>query len=218
VPARHRAEETSEVVDLSSGVHHACKPAKTGQPREGQQAPMLALILSALAVGLGNLGAAISIGMSGGSRDMQIKLTAVFGPFEVGMPLIGLLLGHSTSRTIGSISGYIGGGLLIAMGLWQIVQRVRGGGEAAGNPPGLWRLILTGFALSMDNLVVGFALGARHVSLAAAIVVFAVVTVALGLLGLEIGRRVSAAVDVGVDYVAAAVLLAVGVLVAIGEF
>jgi putative Mn2+ efflux pump MntP len=70
----------------------------------------------------------------------------------------------------------------------------------------------------MDNLVVGFSLGVQHVSVPEAIVVFAAVSVALSLIGLELGKRLGQAVAFGVEYIAGLVLVGVGVLVASGEF
>jgi putative Mn2+ efflux pump MntP len=60
----------------------------------------------------------------------------------------------------------------------------------AGQSPG--RLFVTGLALSMDNLVVGFAVGTFPVSLAAAVIVIAAVSVAMSLVGLELGSRLGA--------------------------
>jgi putative Mn2+ efflux pump MntP len=63
-----------------------------------------------------------------------------------------------------------------------------------GRPPRqpLVRLIVTGLALSMDNLVVGFAVGTFPVSLVAAVVTIAAVSVAMSLGGLELGARLGA--------------------------
>jgi manganese efflux pump family protein len=63
-------------------------------------------------------------------------------------------------------------------------------GRPASQPLG--RLILTGLALSLDNLVVGFAVGTFPVSLAAAVIVIAAVSVGLSLAGLELGSRLGA--------------------------
>jgi putative Mn2+ efflux pump MntP len=59
------------------------------------------------------------------------------------------------------------------------------------------------FALSMDNLVVGFSLGVQHISAAAAVAVFAAVTAFLSMLVPELGRRIGAAVESGAEYLAA---------------
>ena len=179
---------------------------------------MLALTLAAFAVGLGNFGAAVSIGLSGASGATRLRVGGVFGVFEAGMPIIGLLVGHRTAASLGSVAGYAGGGLLIAIGLYQFVQAIRARGTESGPPSSIGRLILTAFALSMDNLVVGFSLGVQHVSVPEAIVVFAAVSVALSLIGLELGKRLGQAVAFGVEYIAGLVLVGVGVLVASGEF
>jgi manganese efflux pump family protein len=53
--------------------------------------------------------------------------------------------------------------------------------------------VVTGIALSIDNLAVGFALGTTyHVRLLVAALVICTVSVTLSLAGLELGRRVGA--------------------------
>lgn len=178
---------------------------------------MLALILAAFAVGFGNFAASISIGLSGATRAARLRVGLVFGIFEAGMPLVGLLAGHSAVAALGDWSGITGGILLILIGGWQLIQALRVGGGASSPPTSFRRLLLTGFALSLDNLVVGFSLGVQHTSLPEAIVVFGASSVCLSLAGLEIGRRLGRAVEFGAEYLAAAVLVAVGVLVATGE-
>ena len=79
------------------------------------------------------------------------------------------------------------------------------------------RLLLTAFALSIDNLVVGFSLGVQHTPVIEAVVAFAVASVGLTLLGLEFGRRLATVVGSGSQYLAGVVLVGVGILVAVGE-
>jgi putative Mn2+ efflux pump MntP len=178
---------------------------------------VLALILAAFAVGFGNFAASISIGLSGATRAARLRVGLVFGVFEAGMPLVGLLAGHSAVAALGDWSGVTGGLLLIVIGGWQLIQALRAGAGSSPPPTSFRRLLITGFALSLDNLVVGFSLGVQHTSLLEAIVVFATASVVLSLAGLEIGRRLGQAFEFGAEYLAAAVLVAVGVLVATGE-
>jgi putative Mn2+ efflux pump MntP len=177
---------------------------------------VLALIIAALAVGFGNFGASIGIGMAGATIATRVKVGIVFGVFEAGMPLVGLLAGKGVADAIGNISGYAGGALLIAIGGWQLFQAFRASGQAPVPPPRLGRLLLTAFALSLDNLVVGFSLGAEHISIVQAVVVFAVVSVSLSVIGLEFGRRIGAVLESGAEYLAGIALMAVGLLVAVG--
>jgi manganese efflux pump family protein len=177
---------------------------------------VLALILAAFAVGFGNFAASVSIGLSGADRATRLRVGLVFGIFEAGMPLIGLLAGHSAVAALGGFSGITGGLLLILIGGWQLIQALRASGGSSP-PASFRRLLLTGFALSLDNLVVGFSLGVTHTSLIEALVVFGAASVVLSLAGLEIGQRLGQAFEFGAEYLAAAVLLAVGVLLATGE-
>ncbi len=78
------------------------------------------------------------------------------------------------------------------------------------------RFTLTAFALSIDNLIVGFGLGAIAVPLIAALATFGVVSVGLSLVGLEIGRRVGSRFGESSEFVGGAVLVVVGVLIAFG--
>lgn len=179
---------------------------------------MLTLILAALAVGLGNFGASIGIGLSGVAAGTRVKVSVVFGVFEAGMPVVGLLVGRSVAHALGDASRYCGGAMLVAIGAWQLIQTARLARHGAVAPPiALGPLILTAIALSVDNLVVGFSLGVQHMSVIEAVPVFAVVSVALSLLGLEFGRRLAATVEFGSQYLAGVVLVAVGILVAVGE-
>jgi putative Mn2+ efflux pump MntP len=178
---------------------------------------VLALILAAFAVGFGNFAASISIGLSGATRTTRLRVGLVFGIFETCMPLVGLVAGHSAVAALGDWSGVTGGILLILIGAWQLIQALRASSGSSPAPTSFRRLLVTGFALSLDNLVVGFSLGVQHTSLPEAIIVFGAASVLLSLAGLEIGRRLGQAFEFGAEYLSAAVLVAVGVLVATGE-
>ena len=177
---------------------------------------MLALTLAALAVGFGNFAASIGIGMSGATAATRVRVGLIFGVFEAGMPLVGLVAGQSVARALGGVAGYAGGALLVGIGGWQLVQAFRANNHGPMPPMRTGRLLLTGFALSLDNLVVGFSLGAQHISLIQAVVVFALVSVCLSVLGLEFGRRIGAALEFGAEYLAGIALMAVGLIIAVG--
>jgi putative Mn2+ efflux pump MntP len=94
-----------------------------------------------------------------------------------------------------------------------------GAPAARGAPEGQWRLghvIVSGFALSVDNLAAGFALGAFHVSLGMAAALFGVISVGMSLAGLELGTRLGAAFGPRSELAAGAVLVVVGAIMAGG--
>jgi putative Mn2+ efflux pump MntP len=78
------------------------------------------------------------------------------------------------------------------------------------------RLLATGLALSVDNLVIGFALGTYHVSFAVAAALIAVVSVAMSLVGLELGSRLGEHLGQHTELLAGAILIAVGGAVGAG--
>ena len=70
--------------------------------------------------------------------------------------------------------------------------------------------------MSIDNLAVGFALGTYHLNVTAAALVIGAVSVAMSLLGLELGSRIgSRAADRG-ELIGGVVLIGVGVALAAG--
>ncbi|HEX4010385.1 MAG TPA: manganese efflux pump [Solirubrobacteraceae bacterium] len=179
---------------------------------------MLTLVLVAGSVGLDNFAAAIAIGLTGVDQRLRLRIAVVFGLFEAGMPVIGLLVGRGVSGDLGRQAHLVGGGLLIVAGAPMLVSALR---RDAGAPPSLagaplGRLVLLAAGLSIDNLVIGFALGARDAPLVLAVVLIATVSVGLSLLGLEVGQALGRRVGRASGLLSASVLVAVGVAILFG--
>jgi manganese efflux pump family protein len=176
---------------------------------------VFSLILAAAALGLSNFAASIAIGLSGVDGAVRLRVALVFGAFEAAMPALGLIVGRHIARSVGSASSYLGGGLLIATGCYTFWQARRAGSD---QPPGglrLGRLVASGAALSVDNLVVGFALGTHKVSVPVGATVIAAVSVAMSLLGLELGQRLGKVAERWSEEIGGAVLMLVGVAIAV---
>jgi putative Mn2+ efflux pump MntP len=194
---------------------------------------MLALLLLAGALGLSNFAAAIGIGVSGVRGRDRVRIAVVFGVFEAGMPVLGVALGRGLASSLGHVAHWLGGAALVVIGVTGLVLARRGprpageaapgrpaaGGPAAGGPS--WRLgrvVVSGLALSADNLAAGFALGAYHTGLAVAATVFGVVSVVMSLAGLELGAMLGAGASDRCELVASVMLIAIGSAVAAGVF
>jgi manganese efflux pump family protein len=201
---------------------------------------VLALLLLAVALGLSNFAAAIGIGVSGVRGGTRVRMAVVFGVFEAGMPVLGLLLGRGAADGIGQAARWLGGAALIAFGAFGLIQGWRGGGDRAaaggagraaaggagraaaggsGRAAGSWpmgRLLVSGLVLSGDNLAAGFALGAYHVGVGVAATAFGLVSVVMSLAGLELGARIGAAAGERAELVAGALLVAAGAAIAAG--
>lgn len=199
---------------------------------------VLTLLVVAVSVGLSNFAAAIAIGMPGVDVGTRVRVGILFGVFEVGMPVVGLLIGQQAAEPLGHAARWIGAGLLIAVGGYALVAATRAGAvrapgsdreraatEPAATAPApvpagsarrFWRLILSGFALSLDNLVVGFALGAYHTPILVGALVIGAVSVGLSLIGLELGARIGRWAGRRGEQLAGLMLGGVGIALAVG--
>jgi putative Mn2+ efflux pump MntP len=199
-----------------------------------------ALLLLAVALGLDNLAAAIGFGVGATGRiggATRLRIAVVFGLFEAGMPVLGLVLGHGLADSIGAAARWLGGAALIGFGVVGLVQARRESGRSghsghSGDGDGerarprerpqpssaqpIGRLLLAGLVLSADNLAAGFALGAYQVDILAAAVVFGVVSVVMSLAGLELGARIGAAAGERSELIACVLLIVVGAVIAAG--
>lgn len=179
---------------------------------------MLALIFVAVSLGMTNFAGGLAIGIAGVDARLRLRVALAFGLFEGGMPLLGLLLGRTLAGTLGSHSNLVAAVLLVLTGTYTVFSALRGSPEdTPGN--GHWgtvRLLVTGLALSIDNLVVGFALGAYHVSFVAAAAFIAGVSIAMSLVGLELGSRLGEQLGQRSELLGGAILLVVGGAIAGG--
>ena len=181
------------------------------------------LLLVSLSLGLNNFAASIGIGLSGIDAKTRLRTALVFGLFEALMPLVGLLIGQGLAGFIGQIGHYIGASLLILTGgyiLWKARQGNRDADKKAeeNHPSHFGRLALIGFVLSLDNLVVGFALSLYHVPFLLAAFVIALVSVVLSLVGLELGQRLGKRFEEWGEVLSGAILVLVGLAISLGLF
>jgi manganese efflux pump family protein len=182
---------------------------------------VLALLLVALSLGLSNFGAAVGIGVAGVDARVRLRIGLIFGGFEAGMPVAGLLAGHALATALGHATRWAGGGLLVATGGYALVQawRDRSGGTANATTAAQQRagqLVTAGLALSIDNFAVGLALGTYHVPFAVAAAVIGAVSITLSLAGLELGARIGNKAGQRGEVLGGAILIAVGAAIAAG--
>jgi putative Mn2+ efflux pump MntP len=151
---------------------------------------ILPLFLFILPLGLDTLGVSISLGIKSRGGDIAMGsgkglrlpewfITAIlFSLAETCMPLIGLAIGYTTSLTFWKFAHLIGPLILIGIGLWELFEE---GKEYFKNnkisEPSTfhhkgpaeeqfqWRYqLLLALSISLDELAIGFSLGAIVVS------------------------------------------------------
>jgi len=225
---------------------------------------VIALLLAAVAVGLSNLAAAIGIGVSGVNARIRLEVGLVFGVFEAGMPVVGLLIGQRFASDLDKAVRWPGAVLLMLVGALGLVRSIREGRRTAAEPdpgaadpgaadpgaadpgaadpgsadsrgarlrsalnpsvsgilaspsPHLGRLLASGLVLSMDNLVVGFALGTYGVGVAAGAILIGSISVAMSLVGLELGGLLGRWAGRRSEQVSGLILILVGAAIAGG--
>jgi manganese efflux pump family protein len=184
-------------------------------PRYGSR--VLAVFLVALSVGLDNFGAATAIGVSGIDGRLRLRIALIFGVFEAAMPVLGLLLGNSVAHDFGSWTKVMAGSVLGLAGVYAMVSALRReNAQQKELQSSTGQIVVLGAALSIDNVAVGFALGAYHVNILVTALVIASVSVALTLVGLEIGTRLGQRLGARSELVGGAALILVGAAVGTG--
>jgi len=175
---------------------------------------LVGLALVSLSVGLSNFAGSIGIGLSGVDARTRLRVGVAFGLFEGLMPVLGLLIGQALASTLGTYGRYLGAGLLVLTGAYTKTGELERKEEQGAIETR--QLVVLAVALSIDNLVVGFALGVYRIPLALAAVTMAVVSVGLSLLGLELGSRLGSRVGEWSEEIGGAVLILVGIAIGAG--
>nr|HET6902298.1 manganese efflux pump [Ktedonobacteraceae bacterium] len=182
---------------------------------------MLQLLFFVLPLGLDTLGVSISLGIKSHRSSISTHHTPamqlpswlvsalLLSLAETIMPLVGLVIGYAASLLISNVMHYIGPLLLIAVGLWELVEETRERLEKrkvhraapvkSTVPPApldksyTWgRQLLLALSVSLDELAVGFSLGTvtvgRGVSPLILCILIGLQGFIMTLLGLVLGR------------------------------
>ncbi|SRR5579883_272009 len=181
------------------------------------------ILLVSISLGLSNFAAAIAIGISGVDHKTRIKTALAFGFFEAVMPIVGLLIGQRIASRLGNATNYLGAVLLILTGSHTIWQSLKGHSSEVTRPRGstlqqFKQLLIAGFALSIDNLVVGFALSLYDVPIALTAGIIAFISIGMSLIGLELGQRLGERFERWSEVIGGVILILVGLAIGFGLF
>lgn len=156
----------------------------------------------------------VSAGIARGSRATwgeALRMAAVFGLFQALMPAIGYGAGALFRDAIEAYDHWVAFGLLAAVGGHMILESMEADEEAVpGNPFTGKRLLILGFATSVDALAVGLSLALMEVPPVAAIAIFGAVTFALCLPAVHMGARLGTRFAHRAELVGGLVLIAIG--------
>jgi len=170
-----------------------------------------------IAVGLGMDTFAVGVGSGTVFRTPMkrsvFRLSFHFGLFQSLLFLAGYFAGASIVEAIAAWDHYVALGLLLFVGLRMIWGGISRGDEAAlrADPSRGWRLVVLSVATSVDALAVGLSFGvlAREVLFPA--LVIGVVSFAMTLAGIYLGRRLKASFGGYAEVLGGLILIGIGV-------
>jgi manganese efflux pump family protein len=155
------------------------------------------LIILGFTLSLDNFRTAIALGALRMSWRRSVQVALMFGFWDGVAPLVGILVGHYWSETIGSTAEYVGAIALGAYGLYLVIRAWRTPAPEELDRP--WAVFGLLIPLSADNVVAGTSLGLLGFSPWLAAPIFGVITALMALIGLQLGRAASHVVRIRPD-------------------
>jgi len=139
-------------------------------------------------LGFDTLAVAIALGLRGMS---PLRPALVFAFFEAVMPLIGLLLGRFIGERFETPAVILGGIVLLAVAAYMLKEALEDKEETENlSFSSLHSAMIAGFAISMDELAIGFPMGTSGLPIALTIASIAIQAFAVTLVGIIIGSRI----------------------------
>lgn len=167
-----------------------------------------ALAMDAFSVGLG-------MGMFKLRLRQIFKIGLTIGFFHVWMPLLGIIIGRFLSKNFGEIATYIGGGLLLILGIQMIWSGLRKDESSLITPVGIG-LFLFGFTVSLDSFSVSLTLGIYGAKTMLVLICFGITATILTWFGLLIGRKVQGWLGSYSEALGGSILLTFGIILLFG--
>lgn len=182
------------------------------------------VFMVAIALGTDAFSLALGMGMSSSKRSYIFRTSAMVGIFHVFMPLAGFYFGNFLGGLIGKLAVWIGGLILIALGLrmfWSgcdlrpLSFSFQKAGEksllSANNIDSWGGLLALSWSVSVDSFGVGLGLGASMIGLSYFVFVLGVVAGLMTAAGLLLGRWIGERVGKWAEAVGGLVLTGIGI-------
>ena len=151
---------------------------------------ILTFLMIAVALGMDAFSLGIGIGMQGLTVSQIMRISVTIGIFHVIMPLIGIVIGHYLSTMIGDIATFIGGSLLVLLGVNMVWSCFYGDDKPVMNKIEGFGLILLAFSVSIDALSIGFSFGLFSSNIWYIVLLFGLMGGLMTALGLSIGTKI----------------------------
>ncbi|MDP4084247.1 MAG: manganese efflux pump [Bacillota bacterium] len=170
---------------------------------------LITLLLMAFALGMD----AFSVGLGMGMYRLRLRqifnIGITIGIFHVWMPLLGMVAGNFLSDKFGTIATYLGGLLLIFLGIQMICSSLKKDQKSVITPVGFGLLVFA-LSVSLDSLSVGLTLGIYRAKTVLVLLCFGIAATVLTWSGLFIGRKVQGLLGAYSEALGGSILLAFG--------
>ncbi|WP_048601512.1 manganese efflux pump MntP [Rubeoparvulum massiliense] len=149
----------------------------------------ISIELVAMALALDAFSIAIGMGMRPMRLRMILYISLIIGFFHVSMPLTGIVIGKFLSLLMGEVAQWIGGGLLLYLGIQMIWHALLSDDENAWVSIRGTGIILFSLSVSIDALSAGISFGLFSHHLLFTIFAFGGTAMVFTAIGLWMGRR-----------------------------
>lgn len=150
---------------------------------------IITLVIMGFALGMDAFSVGLGMGMFQLRLKQIFKIGITIGLFHVWMPLLGMVAGRFLSEQFGAIAGYVGGALLILLGIQMFWSSFKEEETTLIRPIGKG-LLFFALSVSLDSFSVGLTLGIFGAKTLAVLVCFGITATILTWSGLLIGRKV----------------------------
>ena len=170
----------------------------------------LAMATDAFAVAIGK-GAALQKP----TLRAALRIGLIFGVVEGLTPILGWLLGQAAAPYVEAWDHWIAFVLLTALGLRMIREALHGDDQDDGrdNHQSFWLLVVTGFATSIDAMIVGLGLAFMDVNIWMTAAAIGFCTFTMVTIGIMLGRALGAVVGKRAEMLGGVVLIVIGSMI-----
>ena len=151
------------------------------------------------------------------NKLQALRTALAFGAAQAAMPTIGYFAGRSLVGYISAYDHWVVFGLLLIIGgrmLWEAFHENEEGSEGGDISRG-WLLLSLAFATSIDSLAVGLSFAFLPVNLPLSVSIIGIVTLAVTLVGLYLGRKVGGLLGQRAKILGGLILIGIGVRILI---
>ena len=174
-------------------------------PHSPTEVMLGSLLILGFTLSLDNFRTAIALGGLRPEWRRSLHIAGMFGFWDGIAPLVGIIIGHYWSESIGATGEIIGAVALGAYGLYLVIRAcLTPAADELDQPWAIFGLLVP---LSLDNVVAGASLGLLGVSPWLAPVVFGSCTFVMALVGLQVGRAAAHVIRIRPDLLTGAALV-----------